>query len=137
MLYVLYRKYFVCLIFVAVTAYENVLRSKIYRFTVCVHNDTFYALICLYIGWALGAISYGRLITLIPGGWLAVRYGGKIVFGIGIAIIYVLALSIPLAAKTSVWFLVVVRVAQGLAEVCSRVIQTIYRLKAILIKWAV
>ena len=90
---------------------------------ICIHNYTyFYALICL--GWALAAISYGIVITQIPGGWLAAIYGGKMVLGFGIAAISVFSLFIPLAAKTSVWFLVALRAAQGLAEVYSRVIET-------------
>ena len=34
------RKYFVCLIFVAVTAYEYILTTKISQFTVLWHHDS-------------------------------------------------------------------------------------------------
>ena len=74
----------------------------------------------LPIGWVLGAFFYGYLITQIPGGWLAERYGGKMVFGIGIIGTSVLTLFTPLAAETSVWLLVVLRVTEGVFEVLSR-----------------
>ena len=67
----------------------------------------------------LGAFFYGYLITQIPGGWLARKYGGKMVFGFGIVMTAVLTLFTPLAAGFSVWCLVVLRVAEGLCEVCT------------------
>ena len=72
-----------------------------------------------YVGWALGAFFYGYLITQIPGGWLAERYGGKMVFGIGIVMTSVLTLVTPLAAESSVWLLVAVRAAEGFFEVLA------------------
>ena len=68
-------------------------------------------------GWVLGAFFYGYLITQIPGGWLAERYGGKMVYGLGILMTAVLSLLTPLAASTSVWALVALRVLEGLFEV--------------------
>ena len=72
------------------------------------------------IGWVLGAFFYGYLITQIPGGWLAERYGGKMVYGIGIVMTSVLTLFTPLAAETNVWLLVAVRIAEGFFEVLAR-----------------
>ena len=72
------------------------------------------------IGWVLGAFFYGYLITQIPGGWLAERYGGKMVFGIGIVMTSVLTLFTQLAAETSVWLLVAVRAAEGFFEVWAK-----------------
>ena len=72
------------------------------------------------VGWVLGAFFYGYLITQIPGGWLAERYGGKMVYGIGIVMTSVLTLFTPLAAETNVWLLVAVRVAEGFFEVLTK-----------------
>ena len=70
-----------------------------------------------YVGWLLAAFFYGYALMHIPGGWLATRFGGKYVFGIGIVMTAVLTLLTPLAAQVSVWALVVLRVAEGLFEV--------------------
>ena len=75
---------------------------------------------CVYdllIGWVLAAFFYGYLITQIPGGWLACKYGGKLVYGFGIVMTAVLTLFTPLTARLNVWFLVGLRVAEGLCEV--------------------
>ena len=53
----------------------------------------------------------------VPGGWLAQRFGGKYVFGIGVVMTAVLTLFTPFAAQVSVWALVVLRVMEGLFEV--------------------
>ena len=68
-------------------------------------------------GWVLAAFFYGYLVTQIPGGWLAQRVGGKWVFGVGVVMTCVFTLLTPLAADTSVWLLVAVRVLEGLSEV--------------------
>ena len=68
----------------------------------------------------LGAFFYGYVITQLPGGWLAEKYGAKMVLGMGIAVTSGLTLFTPLAAETSVWVLIVVRVAEGLAEVVTK-----------------
>ena len=56
----------------------------------------------------------------IPGGWLATRFGGKYVYGIGIVMTAVLTLLTPLAAHISVWALVALRVVEGMFEVHIR-----------------
>ena len=81
-----------------------------------------------YVGWLLAAFFYGYALMHIPGGWLATRFGGKYVFGIGIVMTAVLTLLTPLAAQVSVWALVVLRVAEGLFEV--RYVQCIKLYKA-------
>ena len=68
-------------------------------------------------GWVLAAFFYGYLITQIPGGLLAQRVGGKWVFGVGVVMTAILTLFTPLAAYTSVWLLVAVRVLEGFFEV--------------------
>ena len=90
---------------------------------VCAHT-------CLYVfilfqwalffdlaGIVLGSFFYGYILTQIPGGWIATRYGGKVVFGVGVLTTTVLTLVTPLAARLSVWALVVVRILEGIGEV--------------------
>ena len=68
-------------------------------------------------GWLLGAFFCGYILTQVPGGWLAHRFGAKYVFGIGILMTALLTLLTPIAADISVWALVVVRALEGLFEV--------------------
>jgi len=70
----------------------------------------------------LAAFFYGYQLTQIPGGWLAQRLGGKWVFGVGIVVTSILTIFTPLAADTSVWLLVALRVLEGLFEVSSVVL---------------
>lgn len=67
-------------------------------------------------GIILGAFYYGYVVTQIPGGFLAEKYGGKWVFGLGTFIPAVLTLLTPLAAKAGSGVLVAVRVLVGLVE---------------------
>ena len=83
----------------------------------CVCQSTPLLIFSGYAGWVLGAFFYGYLVTQIPGGWLAERYGGKMVYGVGIVMTSVLTLFTPLAAETSVWLLVAIRAAEGFFEV--------------------
>ena len=53
----------------------------------------------------------------ILGGWLAGRFGGKWVFGIGMFAVAVAALLIPIAARTNYILVIVLRIIQGLGEV--------------------
>ena len=74
----------------------------------------------VYPGWVLSAFFYGYVLTQVPGGWLATRFGGKHVYGVGVVMTSVLTLLTPLAAEFSVWMLVAVRVLEGMFEVgCS------------------
>ena len=68
-------------------------------------------------GLILSSFFYGYLFTNIPGGWLASKYGGKWVLGIGILWTAILTLLSPIAAKTSPYLLVVLRILMGLGEV--------------------
>ena len=74
-------------------------------------------MVYLVTGWLLAAFFYGYAIMQIPGGWLATRFGGKYVYGIGIVMTAVLTLLTPLAAQISVWALVALRVLEGIFEV--------------------
>ncbi|GIY87850.1 hypothetical protein CDAR_537611 [Caerostris darwini] len=67
-------------------------------------------------GVVLGAFFYGYVITQVPGGLIAEKYGAKWLFGIGMLLTSLVTLLTPLAARWSVWALVVVRVIEGLGE---------------------
>ena len=58
------------------------------------------------------------MVTQIPGGILAEKYGGKYVFGIGILLTDLFCLLTPLAARTGgAGAVIAVRVLTGLAQV--------------------
>jgi MFS transporter, ACS family, solute carrier family 17 (sodium-dependent inorganic phosphate cotransporter), member 5 len=58
------------------------------------------------------------MISQIPGGLLAERFGGKWVFGLGTLFTAVFSLLSPVAARSSLELFIAVRVLTGLAEVC-------------------
>eukprot|EP00058_Branchiostoma_floridae_P027629 XP_002613120.1 hypothetical protein BRAFLDRAFT_73023 [Branchiostoma floridae] len=67
-------------------------------------------------GMVLGSFFYGYIITQIPGGWLATKFGGKVLFGGGIAMTALLTLFTPLAVKGGAYTLMGVRIVEGLFE---------------------
>jgi MFS family permease len=67
----------------------------------------------------LGSFFYGYIVTQIPGGFLATKYGGKMVFLIGIAATSTLTLATPFLAKSGTGFLITTRILEGLFEVSS------------------
>ncbi|ODM91702.1 Sialin, partial [Orchesella cincta] len=68
-------------------------------------------------GWILSSFFYGYIVTQIPGGWLANRFGGKKVFGYGMLTTSILAIVTPVLTRLGgAPVLVAIRVAQGLAE---------------------
>ncbi|KAK6960294.1 sialin [Biomphalaria glabrata] len=67
-------------------------------------------------GYILGAFFYGYIVTQVPGGWLASKFGGKNLFGYGVLCTSVLTLITPVAARYSVYLLIAVRVLEGLGE---------------------
>jgi ACS family sodium-dependent inorganic phosphate cotransporter-like MFS transporter 5 len=64
----------------------------------------------------LGAFFYGYVITQIPGGVLAQRFGAKWIFGVSILITALLSLLGPLAARWGFFAFFLTRFGQGLAE---------------------
>jgi len=70
------------------------------------------------IGVILGSFFYGYIITQVPGGWLAARVGAKYLFGFGVLCTSVLTMFTPAAAHHSVGMLLLVRILEGLGEVC-------------------
>ncbi|XP_064643627.1 sialin-like [Lineus longissimus] len=67
-------------------------------------------------GVVLSSFFYGYVVMQIPGGLISERFGGKWPYGLGILTTGFLTLLIPLAARTSVNFLIVLRVLCGLGE---------------------
>ncbi|ESO88514.1 hypothetical protein LOTGIDRAFT_126078 [Lottia gigantea] len=67
-------------------------------------------------GHILSAFFWGYVVTQLPGGLLANRYGGKYFFGGGIFITAVLSLLTPLFVTWSVYLLISIRVLQGFCE---------------------
>uniref|UniRef100_T1JB41 Major facilitator superfamily (MFS) profile domain-containing protein n=1 Tax=Strigamia maritima TaxID=126957 RepID=T1JB41_STRMM len=72
-------------------------------------------------GIILSAFFWGYITPMFISGWLANRYGGKILFMSGLGIDGILALILPLAARSHVGLLIACRVAMGLAEVSTGV----------------
>lgn len=64
----------------------------------------------------LSAFFYGYIITQIPAGILATRYGAKWIFGTSLLISGVLSLLGPMAAKIDWRLFMATRIGQGLAE---------------------
>ena len=64
----------------------------------------------------LGCFFYGYVLTQIPGGRAAEKFGGKWIFGVGILITSIFTILMPIAAKTDFRLLVAVRVIEGLGE---------------------
>ncbi|XP_060084519.1 uncharacterized transporter slc-17.2-like [Ylistrum balloti] len=69
-------------------------------------------------GSVLGAFFWGYLVTQIPGGWVATRFGGKRVFGLSMLAASIATFATPVAARTSYIFLIVLRIILG---ICSGV----------------
>ena len=74
----------------------------------------------MFAGVILSSFFYGYIVTQIPGGWIASRFGGKHLFGLGILLSAILTLLTPWAARQSVGALVAVRVLEGVGQVCCR-----------------
>jgi len=64
----------------------------------------------------LGSFFYGYIVTQIPGGILATKFGGKSIFGLGALCTSLFTLLTPLAAKIDWKALVAVRIVEGLGE---------------------
>ncbi len=70
-------------------------------------------------GYILASLYYGYVLTQIPGGLLAERYGGKRVMGYGILVTSVFTLLTPIAARTHYYALIFVRFVEGTVRVSS------------------
>ncbi|GIY43899.1 hypothetical protein CDAR_120361 [Caerostris darwini] len=67
-------------------------------------------------GLVLGSFYFGYVVTQIPGGMAAEKYGAKWLFGIGILITSIFSLLTPVCARWSVWALIAARAIEGLGE---------------------
>uniref|UniRef100_A0A3P9H8S6 Sialin n=1 Tax=Oryzias latipes TaxID=8090 RepID=A0A3P9H8S6_ORYLA len=67
-------------------------------------------------GWILGSFFYGYILTQIPGGYMAGRFGAKWLMGFGILGTAVFTLLTPLAADLGASYLIAVRVLEGIGE---------------------
>ena len=67
-------------------------------------------------GLVLSSFFYGYICTQFVGGYLASKIGGNIVFAAGIGVTALLTLITPLAANTSLYLLLVIRIIEGIFE---------------------
>lgn len=67
-------------------------------------------------GWILGSFFYGYILTQVPGGYLARKYGAKWLLGFGILGTVVFTLLTPVAADMGAGYLIAVRVLEGIGE---------------------
>lgn len=67
-------------------------------------------------GLILGSFFLGYVTTQLPGGWLASKYGGKKLYGWSMFVCAVATLLTPLAARTSVVMLIVMRAIAGVCQ---------------------
>lgn len=82
-------------------------------------------------GIILGSFFYGYICTQLIGGILAQRFGGKLIFGLGVFCTAALTLLTPLAARWSVGMLIALRILEGFGEGV-----TIPAMHAMWSKWA-
>ncbi|CAI9737167.1 sialinsialin-like [Octopus vulgaris] len=67
-------------------------------------------------GMILSSFFYGYIVTQLPGGFIANRFGGKYVFGGGVFITAILNLFTPLCIHWNLLSLVILRIFEGLFE---------------------
>ena len=67
-------------------------------------------------GLVMSSFFIGYLVTMIFGGWLADRFGGKLVLGAGVLLWSLFTLITPPAASFGLLLLLVVRVGMGMGE---------------------
>ena len=65
----------------------------------------------------MSAFFYGYMVLQIPGGWLAGKFGGKRVLGLGVLITALATVLMPTAARWDYRAVYVLRALMGLAEV--------------------
>jgi len=73
----------------------------------------------IYIFMQIGycqASSMDIMVSQFPGGWLAPKFGGKYVFGVGVLVTSLLTLITPQMANLNIWALVACRVIMGAFE---------------------
>ena len=68
-------------------------------------------------GMVLGSFFYGYISTQILGAYLSRRFGGARLFGIGVAASALFTLITPPLARLNVYFLVALRILEGMFQV--------------------
>lgn len=69
------------------------------------------------IGLILGSFFVGYILSQIPGGFLAAKYGGKILFGGAMLFSGILTMLTPVVAIQSAYLLITLRVCLGVFQV--------------------
>ena len=69
-----------------------------------------------HVGIILSSFYFGYMFTLIVGGYLADKYGGKKVLGYGLLIWSFFTIITPFFAYSGLWWLVFIRILMGLGE---------------------
>lgn len=92
-------------------------RKKALSVFLCVWQASVYDWDSETQGWILGSFFYGYILTQIPGGYLARKYGAKWLLGLGILGTVVFTLLTPVAADLGAGYLIAVRVLEGIGEV--------------------
>lgn len=67
-------------------------------------------------GLILSSYFYGYISTQVLGGWLASKFGGNLIFGVGILVTALLTLLTPTFVSLGVYWFVAVRVIEGLFQ---------------------
>lgn len=70
-------------------------------------------------GVILSSFFWGYIITHVPGGFLAEKFGGKYVLGIGILWPALLTLLTPLVVNDDPTYLIILRFLEGFGEVIN------------------
>lgn len=65
----------------------------------------------------MGSYYYGYILTQVPGGWLAEKWGGKGLCGYSMLGISILNLLTPVMVRCSVGLMIASQVLQGILEV--------------------
>lgn len=68
-------------------------------------------------GIILSSFFFGYIVTQIPGGYMAARWGGRKVFGLGLFLASVVSFLTPVFGKFGFYGLVLARILCGLFEV--------------------
>ncbi|CAB3362205.1 Hypothetical predicted protein [Cloeon dipterum] len=63
----------------------------------------------------LGSFYWSYVVTMVPGGLVAEKYGGKLVYGGGNLVLCLMCLFVPVAARLHISVLILVRLIQGMA----------------------
>ena len=80
-------------------------------------------------GHLLSAFFYGYMVTQVPSGLLAGRFGGKHVFGAGMLLCTICTLLSPIAARTHYSLLILLRVLIGIGTVSTTQGRSVYNLE--------